>query len=217
VLVLISPDALNSQICLREVEWAVEAGKVIVPMLIKAVDITRISEHLAGRNFIFMRGEAEFERGISALLEVLATDLPWVREHTRINELAMAWDTRGRPSALLLRGGALVVAEKWATDRPASAPGLMRLQSAFIIASRRAETRRNQLTGSLAAGVLITLALASLAFWQREAAVIQTKIALEQQQEALVQRDRASQANERVQQLELALRSVDPDNPVLRR
>jgi hypothetical protein len=197
---------------------------VIVPVFIKAVDVTQIPEHLAELNFIFLRDEAEFERGMSALLEVLATDLEWVREHTRINELATSWDFRNRRSAFLLRGPALEAAEHWIAAHPPSAPPVVPLQRDFINESRRARTRRrNLMTASLTTGFTLSLALAGFAYMQRDLAVRQARLAQEQQfiaesrrTEALEQRDRAERARARVQQLESALRSVDPDNPVLK-
>src|SRR5205807_9068537 len=63
---------------------------------------------------------------------------------------------------------------------------------AFVAASRRATTRRrNILTGSLAAGLLVALVLAGLAYWQRGIAIEQQRIADEQRQLADAQRKRA--------------------------
>ena len=62
----------------------------------------------------------------------------------------------------------------------------------FITDSRRGATRRrNVLTGSLAAGLLVALALAGLAYWQRGVAVEQQRLANEQRQLAEQQRQRA--------------------------
>jgi hypothetical protein len=79
VLVILSPDTIASPVCMKEMEWAAETGKAIVPVLIREVETTRIPAYLARLNFIFMRDDAEFERGVPALLEVLATDLEWMR------------------------------------------------------------------------------------------------------------------------------------------
>ena len=55
----------------------------------------------------------------------------------------------------------------------------------------RSTRRRNVLTGSLAAGLVVALALAGLAYWQRGIAVEQQRIANEQRQLAEQQRQRA--------------------------
>ena len=41
---------------------------------------------------------------MSQLAEAPRVDLHWIREHTRLGELATRWEGRGRPESLLLRG-----------------------------------------------------------------------------------------------------------------
>jgi tetratricopeptide (TPR) repeat protein len=83
-------------------------------------------------------------------------------------------------------------AERWIASRPRGAPEPTAETQAFVAASRRGTTRRrNILTGSLAAGLVVALALAGLAYWQRGIAVEQQRIANEQRQLAEQQRQRA--------------------------
>jgi formylglycine-generating enzyme required for sulfatase activity len=76
------------------------------------------------------------------LAEALRVDLDWIREHTRLGELARRWDGRGRPESLLLRGEDLDAAKAWMAARQAAAPEITDAQSAFIRASEEAETTR---------------------------------------------------------------------------
>ena len=83
-------------------------------------------------------------------------------------------------------------AERWIASRPRGAPEPTAETQAFVAASRRGMTRRrNILTGSLAAGLVVALVLAGLAYWQRGIAVEQQRIANEQRQLAEQQRQRA--------------------------
>src|SRR5262249_29475739 len=102
------------------------------------------------------------------------TDIAWIRQHTEIGEQARHWAAADRPGGLLLRSPALEEAEHWIAAAPKSAPPPTDEIRAFISESRRAATRRrNILTGSLAAGLVLALVLAGLAYWQRGIAVAQ--------------------------------------------
>ena len=72
-------------------------------------------------------------------------------------------------------------AERWIASRPRGAPAPTEETRAFVAESRIAATRRrNVLTASLAAGLLVAVALAGLAYWQRGIAVVAEKVAQEQ-------------------------------------
>jgi tetratricopeptide (TPR) repeat protein len=76
-------------------------------------------------------------------------------------------------------------AEHWIASRPPNAPPPTEETRTFIIESRRGATkRRNILTGSLAAGLVLALALAGLAYWQRGVAIEQRQIADQQRERA---------------------------------
>ena len=77
---------------------------------------------------------------------------------------------------LLLRSPVLEDAERSIAARPSGAPAPTEETQAFIVESRHGATRRRDiLTGSLAAGLVLALALAGLAYWQRGIAVEQRK------------------------------------------
>ena len=61
-------------------------------------------------------------RPLRELADALRVDLQWIREHTRLSELATRWDGRGRPESLLLRGDEIDAAKKWMAARNAAAP-----------------------------------------------------------------------------------------------
>jgi TIR domain len=217
VVVLISPDAAESIQVGQELETAAQSGKIIVPVLVRDVPVERLPQDIAKLNFVFMRDEIEKDRGISALLRTLATDMAWIREQTRINDVALTWDRKKRNSAYLLRGEAQAAAERWLTDRPASAPPLTSLQLEFIMMSRRAQvSRRRLLLGSLTLGLFISLMLSAMALWQRSVALEEGALAVQQRNVAVKSQFEARKFESRAEELENALRELDPDNPLLR-
>jgi hypothetical protein len=86
-----------------------------------------------------------FARPLSQLAEALRVDLQWIREHTRLGEMATRWDKRGRPKSLLLPGGEIDGARTWMAARNPAAPEITDAQRAFVKASEEAESAREQL------------------------------------------------------------------------
>src|SRR5262249_36102352 len=139
-------------------------------------------------NYLFFDPPNDFEAQADALARALQTDLPWLKEHTRLGELARRWDERKRPSGLLLRGQELQGAERWIASRPRNAPDPTELHREFIAQSRRGATRRQRRTvaGSLVA-MVVGFGLAGLAYWQRGIAVNQRDLAEQRRVEAVHQ------------------------------
>src|ERR1700738_4356782 len=81
-----------------------------------------------------------------------------LRKHTEFGEVAHRWSPDGRAGArgLLLRSPVLEEAEHWIASRPQGAPEPTDTTRTFILDSRRGATRRrNILTASLAAGLVL--------------------------------------------------------------
>jgi WD40 repeat protein/tetratricopeptide (TPR) repeat protein len=183
---VLSPDAVTSSICQREVNFAASLNKRLAPVVHRRVADSAVPEALARLNFIFFDDDARFEDSMDRLTEALETDIAWVRKHTEFGEYARRWAAAGRPGprGLLLRSPALEDAEQWIASRPEGAPAPTGEVQAFVTESRRAATqRRNVLSGSLGAGLFVALVLAGLAYWQRN-------IAVEQRDKALVTQSR---------------------------
>jgi hypothetical protein len=119
------------------------------------------------------------------LAEALKVDISWIRRHTEYGEEARHWSAAARSNGLLLRSPVLEEAERWIASRPHGAPEPTEEVRAFVAESRRGAThRRNILTGSLAAGLIVALALAGFAYWERGIAIAERKIADQQRQRA---------------------------------
>ena len=185
VVFVLSPDAVASEVALKEVAHAASLNKRLAPIVCRRVDDRTAPEALRRLNFIFFDDPARFEASADELAEALQTDIGWVRRHTEYGEAARRWSAARRPSGLLLRSPVLEEAERWIASRPRDAPAPTAETQSFLTESRRgASWRRNILSGSLAAGLLVALALAGLTYWQRGIAIEQQRIAEEQRKVA---------------------------------
>src|SRR5580658_7732014 len=172
VVFVLSPDAVASREAQREIEYAAALNKRFAPIVCRRVDDPAVPEALRRLNFIFCEDPARFEAAFDQLAEALQTDIGWIRQHTEYGEAARRWSATGTPGGLLLRSPALEEAERWIASRPRGAPVPTAETQTFVAESRRGATRRrNVLTGSLAAGLLVALALAGVAYWQRSVAL----------------------------------------------
>lgn len=204
VVFVLSPDAVGSEICRREVAFAASLNKRFAPVVARRVADAAVPPELARLNFVFLDDEAEYEAGADRLAAALSTDIGWIRRHTELGEIALRWEAAGRPAqhGLLLRPPILEEAEAWIAGRPDGAPAPTEATRALVVASRTGETRRRRLvSGSLAAGIVVAVGLAAASLWQRGLAVEQRGVAEQQRGVAedqrgiaLAQRQRAEQA-----------------------
>lgn len=176
IVYVLSPDSAASPQCAWEVEQTLALSKRLLPVVWRPVDEAHVPAELRRLNYVFFSGAGHsFASGLSQLATALRTDIGWIREHTRLGELAARWDARGRSPALLLRGEELDAARDWSAGRPANAPPITDLQADFVKASWDArvaeEVRaRRARTGLLAAVSAVALVMAGLAagagyFW----------------------------------------------------
>src|SRR5262252_2821700 len=142
VVFVVSPEAIKSEQCTWEVDRTIELSKRLLPVIFKLVPDHDVPEKLRRLQFVRFDSGAGFARPLSQLAEALRDDLDWIREHTRLGEMATRWDKRGRPKSLLLPGGEIDGARTWMEARNAAAPEITDAQRAFIKASEEAESTR---------------------------------------------------------------------------
>jgi TIR domain len=142
VVFVVSPEAVKSERCAWEVDRTIELSKRLLPVIFKPVPDDDIPEKLRRLQFVRFDNAPGFARPLSQLAAALRVDLDWIREHTRLGEIANRWDARGRPDALLLRGEELDAAKAWVAARKVSAPEITEAQRAFITASEQGEAAR---------------------------------------------------------------------------
>lgn len=199
---VLSPDSVTSAVCARELAHAVRHGKRLVPLVYRPIDAALVPDALAALNWVFCRDGDDFDAAIAALLAAMDTDLARVRLHTRLLVRALEWERKGKDGSFLLRGGDLREAEQWLLESGERAPQPTPPQPEYLVASRRAETARQRATGgALGAGLVVALALAALAWLQRDQAVRAQARAETEQRIAEQQRARAEQRFNDVRQL----------------
>src|SRR5262249_48424650 len=142
VVFVVSPEAAKSDRCAWEVDRTIELSKRLLPVIFKRVPEHDIPKKLSRLQFVRFDTGRGITRPLAELAEALRQDLDWIREHTRLGEIATRWDRRGRPEALLLRGDEIDTAKTWMAARKAEAPEITLAQRVFVKASEEAETTR---------------------------------------------------------------------------
>jgi Sulfatase-modifying factor enzyme 1/TIR domain len=142
VVFILSPDAVASQVALKEAAFAASLNKRFAPIVCRRVDDGAVPEVLRRLNFIFFDdpGEAQFEASANRLAEALRTDIGWIRLHTEFGEAARRWIGADRAGGLLLRPPLLDQAETWLKLRPTGAPRPTADMETFLEESRKADT-----------------------------------------------------------------------------
>jgi WD40 repeat protein len=142
VVFVVTPEAVNSERCTWEVERTLELSKRLLPVVHKPVPENEIPEILRRLQFVRFDTGRALTRSIAELAEALRVDLDWIREHTRLGELAARWSARKQPDSLLLRGDDLDAAKVWIAKGTEAAPAITEAQRTFIAASESAESAR---------------------------------------------------------------------------
>ena len=158
---VISPDSVRSDYCEQEVAHAAELNKRIVPLALREVPDAELPDEIRVRNWIPVGEDAGVERVIAAI----DTDLEWEREHTRLTIKALEWDHSGRDRSFLVRGSELRAAEQWLAAGAARAEESRptALEQEYLLAARRAASRRQRTLVGVSAGVAV-MAIALLVF-----------------------------------------------------
>jgi tetratricopeptide (TPR) repeat protein len=173
VVFCISPNWVASPVCGWELDESARLGKRFIPVIARSVAVADAPPAVARLNWIFCTETDDRDAALAKIDSALRTDLAWVREHTRLGELARHWEESGHSASAALRGKDLETAERWLDRRPADANAPTELHQAFIRSSRRAATTRQRfwVGGSLAIAA-IAVALAVFAEVNRRQAVV---------------------------------------------
>ena len=179
----ISPDSATSEICRLEIEHALAHRKRIIPLLVRAGDVSALHPEVAKINWIAFDDPAAFDTAMQTLREALATDLDYVRAHTRLLVKAREWEAHALDDSYLLRGSDLAQAESLIgnAQEPAATP----LQTRFVVSAQRAANRRRRrLLASLIGAFVITIGLAVWALVQQRLAEHNEALAVQREQTA---------------------------------
>jgi tetratricopeptide (TPR) repeat protein len=136
-----SPESLKSERCEWEIDKTRQLSKRLLPVVHINVPEQSVPENLRRLNYIYFSSRS-FTKALSELAVALRTDIEWVREHTRLGELAERWAAHGYSEELLLRGVQLDEVSAWVGRRPDEAPEISATQTKFLKASRAAALTR---------------------------------------------------------------------------
>jgi len=172
-LFVITPASVASRYCEQEVTYARNLAKRIVPVLLEPVPDVEIPEEIRTRNWIPFSDSVDYDASLGRVVQALDTDLELRREHTRILVKALEWDHEGNERSFLLRGAELKAAEAWLarTGRGAD-QAATEVQRNYVLASRRAATRRGRITVGVSLIVaIVAIGLGVFALLSRNQAV----------------------------------------------
>ena len=142
VVFVISPEFAKSERCVWEVNKALGFSKRLLPVIYKSVPDGEIPAKLSDLQFVRFDTAPGMMQPLRQLAAALRFDLEWIREHTRLGELAARWQSHNRSESLLLRGDDLVAANAWTAKRKPDAPEITELQRSFLRASEQADVER---------------------------------------------------------------------------
>lgn len=152
IVLIVSPESIKSPVVTWEVNEAERLNKRILPAVYRQVPDQDVPERLRRLNYIFFTEQESFAAAIDQLVRATLIDIGWVREHTRLLDLALHWEALGKPETNLLAGGDIERAEQWLMLAPLTMPSPSGLVRIFISQSREyRETTLAEKACSLAA------------------------------------------------------------------
>lgn len=157
---LISPDSVQSKVCNEEIDIAAALRKRLVPVVVREVPAPQVPVELREINWLWFLDSDPFNSFFERLLEVIDTDLDWVRGHSRLLVRASEWRRQEYDESYLLRGSDLEAATAWLAEAADKRPDTAPLHHDYLRASQEAQAReverlramyRNALARQLAA------------------------------------------------------------------
>ncbi len=185
---VISPDSVESSECKKELLYAAELNKRIIPVNLRTTPLDVLPEQVRAIQFVPPRGlfednpevepEIGFNQSLTLLIKAIDTDHHAVHEHTELGKKALEWERHGRDRSFLLSGSALETAERWLARGSGNSPDPTELQGAYILASRQGTSRRQRrLLGGVSVALVVTLIAGLVALNQRSEAEAQANVA----------------------------------------
>lgn len=136
VLFIMTPQSISSKVVAWELEQVRLYNKRLAPILVGDIGGLQIPDDINRLNYIDFTDNSRFGERVDELVRALNTDVAWLKEHTRLGELALRWSERGRLRDFLMSAIDLADAEVWLKTRLESAPEPTLLQLQMIEANR---------------------------------------------------------------------------------
>src|SRR5688572_16983748 len=162
-LFLLSPDSCKSKVCKEELEHATKNGKRLIPVVVRDIKSDESPPELSQLNWIFLRGENDFDTGLSKLTTAINTDYAWTHVHRQLQIKALEWERSDHKSGFLLHGEELADAEVQLATNSSKEPHPTDLQREYVLSSRQAteRSRRRVITGLISFSAIVMILLIS--------------------------------------------------------
>ncbi len=115
---VISPDSLASEVCRKELNYAMMRNKRFIPVLYRETKDTqsKLPSIIATHNWIFFRDTDDYASAFTGLIDTIQSDFEHMRQHTRLLVRATEWETSQWDNDFLLTGSELQTAQAWLTE-----------------------------------------------------------------------------------------------------
>jgi hypothetical protein len=134
---IISPDAVHSEYCEREVNFATEQHKRFIPIWWRDTNpqqMPRVLQQLQWLDFL----TTAFNHAFAELIQAIELDRDHARQHTILQQRAHEWEEYQRSADFLLNKTACQKARNWLDTATHKQPAPTDLQHTFIQASQQA-------------------------------------------------------------------------------
>src|SRR5215207_7729007 len=165
ILVVISPDAIESAIVREAVEYASREQKRLLPIVRRDANAAALNPALQRWPCLLFRENDDFHAALQRVMNAMDADQDYVREHTRLLIRSRVWEINWRKPRGLLTGADLRRAEVWQARSASHAVRPIERQVDYIIASRRAASVAQRRRFALViAAFMATVMLAGFGF-----------------------------------------------------
>jgi hypothetical protein len=141
LLFFISNDSMQSEYCLKELQYAISLNKRIIPLLVEVLNPemlkvyknTKKLQEIQYIDFTNNHNEENYQNDIRDILREIHRDRRYHEQHKVFLVQALKWENQGKNPSILLRGYNLQNAQTWlktSSKRTAQKP--LPLQEAFI-------------------------------------------------------------------------------------
>ncbi len=139
VIFIISPEAVESEYCKREVNYAIKQHKRFITVLHREPKAGTMPKVLRRIQWIDFQNQP-FEQSFPELIQAIELDREYAHQHTVLQQRASEWLEQGRHSDFLLNNSACASAENWLAVAAESLrqPAPTALQKDYIQQSRAA-------------------------------------------------------------------------------
>ena len=198
---VITPDSVTSKYCLAELQYALKCKKRLIPLQRREVAPQVMEKALSELEWIPFTSDDDFQTPFRSLIDSLDADPDHVEKHTRLLLKALEWENEGRNPSFLLSAKELQEAERWLVQASAKkAPQPTETQKAFIVASRKAETKRSRNKFAVMTfGFVVAVILGSIG-WIQRANAIESRKEADKQRGIAEQKTLVAEAQTRIAQ-----------------